>query len=309
MAVTDYATQMGLMGTDVDRAVQMNGQPAASTHRDEGSKLGTAWMAAIAASVPPPPPPPPPPTFKTQMGSAKGGWPSTAAMVAALGIGAGNIIRAFNPADSAGAPAACSVLYSNDGGDQRGHNLIGATIGSPGYLQWYGELQHLRDDCVHYVDADHEWDINGDSVATVEQIFAGLRLVTGQLNKTRTHPIRTVSITTGMPYDTSAYLKSSPPSSEFVGVDNYNRKHWSTIDAYAKSLGKGWIIGETGYAAGAVQAIGDTSLDAALAADHALWDGKATAVCYWPNWTQDLATGHDPATEGLLKSYIAAGRV
>lgn len=272
------------------------------TAQDAAGNKATKTLTIQVSTVTPP--------FKTIWGSSPGGWGSTSAMVSALGIKAGNIVRAFGPGDLNGVPAGCHVLYSNDGGHSRGSDLDGATVGSAAYNSWLKELGALRDDAVHYVCWGHEEDIHSNDAVMLGRVYDGGRLVVDALNKTRKFPIKTVVITTGMPYDdatANGYKKWNLRNADVIGFDNYSRSHWTTIDAFAKSVGKPWGVGENGIKAG-TPAVSepDANVAAAMVQDHDAAVGKAEFYCYWPNSHQNIAGDNLTKSLAQLKVYIAA---
>ncbi len=306
-----YADTLKAAGQIADATIaSITQQPALTVHADAGFALGTQWDKDVAAAQPPLPPPPPP-SSKTIMGSAKGAWSSISVMCGVLGIKPGNIVRAFNQTDAKAVPAGVSCLFSDDGGLGRGYDLDGATTGSAGYTKWLGTLKAVfRDDAPHFWCCGHEEDIHGSDAVRLGRVYDGMQVVLAQFNAGRKYPVRTAVVTTGMPYDDSTangYKKWGLKSADVICMDNYSRKHWTTIDAFAKSLGKPWGIGENGVQAGSpATALSDTAILTAMQSDFAQALGKALFFCYWPNSHQNLVTPGAPKSVAFLKQTIAA---
>lgn len=307
MASTDWTTSTDPIGIDIDRALLMAGGPTGQAKYQ--TLLHAIGVEANAEPLfQPPPPPPPPPPAKTQMGSSVGAWGAVPAMASALGLKAGNVVRAFDVASAKAVGPGVSLCFSDDGGNGRGYDLVGSPAAA--VSSWASILLNVfRDDAPHYWICAHEEDTpaNGGNYARLAQVTKGMKSVLAKVNPGRKFPIKTVTCTTGMPYGSNAYQNWVFPDTDIIGVDNYNRAHWSTIIAWSAKTGKPWGCPETGYAAGATQNISDSNLRAAMVADHGFYDGQAEFICYWPNWTQDLR--NKPLALAQLRTYVAAGTV
>ena len=305
-----FAKQGVLADAEISRITQ---KTITTAWHDFGLAQGQLMDDAVSNAVPPPPPPPPPPSGKCGWGSSGGAW-GTAKMVSTLGIKAGNWVRCFSPAELAAIPAGAHRLYSNDGGHNRGYDLIGVTtMASAAAKSWLAEITTaFPDDCEHVWNCGHEEDIHGSDEAKLGQVFDGMRVVVTAFNKTRKYPVKLGVITTGMVYDdptAAGYQKWNLKNTDYIITDNYNRRRWDIIGAWATKIGKKWGIGENGIKAQTNPTLySDDQVLAAMQQDHDQAVGHGCSFfMYWPNGGNTLTAR--PKSTAQLKTYIAQSLV
>lgn len=295
-----YENILGAAGALADQDLTaITGKPSA-VFAGAAVNLGKSFDQAIASAVPPPPPPPP--TGKTLMGASFGTL-SPAKLLAMKP----KIIRCFNPSQAAAVTAGIAIAYSNDGGRPAQYALAtGSTTVAALEREW---RTAFGDDTVqHRLILLHEEDIvatHGGDYVRWARVYAAARPIVDRINQGRKFPVLLASTTTGMPYDSNAYKNWDCKAVDEIGIDNYARKHWDTVDAFAKSLGKPWCVPETGIQAQTdPKKYSDDQQLAAMIADYALYNGKAAWVTYWPAGGNDLNS--KPKSLAQLGKYFAA---
>jgi hypothetical protein len=243
-------------------------------------------------------------------GSSPGAWGTTTKMVAALRLAPHNIVRCFNPADAAGVPPGLGIAYSNDGGHNRGADLLTMVKGDSAWTSWLTELTRVfaRDDAPGYLIVDHEFDIHSNDYPQEAQKYKQLNSLRNTLNRGRTNKIQTAVVTTGMVYDSTAYKKLAGIPANVIGVDNYARKHWDTCGAFAKSINRPAGAFENGIKAQTNPSL-FTDQEVAQAMTQDVQSAKTAGFavfCYWPNGGNDL-TGRPVSTTNLT-AICAANR-
>ena len=302
-----YESEMGAIGTRTDQGIASVTQaPPTTKWYDAATALGRQMDVAEQTAQPPPPPTPPP-----KVRNPTGASPGEMGLAAMLTTFKPEVVRAFNPGD-AKVPAGTSLVYSDDGGHNRGYDLIGVTTGSPGYKSWLSIFTALlRDDAPHWVIWGHEEDIHGSDAVKLGKVYDGGALVLNELNKGRKYPVLSAVCTTGMPYDDASangYKKWNLRNASVISSDNYARKHWQTLIDFGKACGKPVAIPETGIQAQTdPKKYSDAQQKAAMVADHPYWLQMAF-VCYFLGGGNDLRAkpkSLDQAAAGLHRRLIA----